>query len=230
MKLLDGSMTLTRADTGERPYSCSLCGKTSSRSDIIKTHFQRCSIRRGNPTGATHLSNAQSHSRRRNPKKQDSASSTGSAFSIASQSGSAFYANGSSATVLAGSTSNELSFLQFAARLFPCLVGTGDGTTVAPAMGPAVLGASPYESSERSVTPRTRGAASACTPEACGEGSAVQDMRWSKNARSPGMTDMGAWVGGRASQWSAAKGHDTRDNDAGYATREPIQVGGGTGR
>ena len=168
-------MTLTRADTRDYPYSCFLCGEAFSRSDTSKKHFQMCSIRRGNPTGATHLSNAQSQFRRRNPKKQDSASSTGSAFSIASQSGSAFYANGSSATVLAGSTSNELSFPQFAARLFPCLVGTGDGTTVAPAMGPAVLGASPYESSERSVTPRTRGAASACTPEACGEGSAVQD-------------------------------------------------------
>ncbi|PVH91382.1 hypothetical protein DM02DRAFT_705047 [Periconia macrospinosa] len=34
---------------------------TFSRSDILKRHFQKCSIRRGNPTGASHLQNAQSH-------------------------------------------------------------------------------------------------------------------------------------------------------------------------
>jgi len=38
-----------------------LCKDTFSRSDILKRHFQKCSIRRGNPTGASHLQNAQSH-------------------------------------------------------------------------------------------------------------------------------------------------------------------------
>ena len=38
-----------------------MCNDTFSRSDILKRHFQKCSIRRGNPTGATHLSNSQSH-------------------------------------------------------------------------------------------------------------------------------------------------------------------------
>ncbi|CAI6337106.1 unnamed protein product [Periconia digitata] len=47
--------------TGERPYQCHLCKDTFSRSDILKRHFQKCSIRRGNPTGASHLQNAQSH-------------------------------------------------------------------------------------------------------------------------------------------------------------------------
>lgn len=40
---------------------CFLCHDTFSRSDILKRHFQKCSIRRGNPTGASHLSHPQSH-------------------------------------------------------------------------------------------------------------------------------------------------------------------------
>ena len=35
---------------------CVLCRDTFSRSDILKRHFQKCSIRRGNPTGVSHLS------------------------------------------------------------------------------------------------------------------------------------------------------------------------------
>jgi Fungal specific transcription factor domain len=40
---------------------CILCKDTFSRSDILKRHFQKCSIRRGNPTGASHLSNPAAH-------------------------------------------------------------------------------------------------------------------------------------------------------------------------
>jgi hypothetical protein len=40
---------------------CFLCHDTFSRSDILKRHFQKCSIRRGNPTGASHLSHPHSH-------------------------------------------------------------------------------------------------------------------------------------------------------------------------
>ena len=47
----------------------------------MKRHFQKCSIRRGNPTGATHLSNSQSHLRKQGVKKPDGTSS-GSTFSI----------------------------------------------------------------------------------------------------------------------------------------------------
>ncbi|KAH6952356.1 hypothetical protein BKA56DRAFT_564465 [Ilyonectria sp. MPI-CAGE-AT-0026] len=47
--------------TGDRPYMCVLCRDTFSRSDILKRHFQKCSIRRGNPTGASHLSHPQAH-------------------------------------------------------------------------------------------------------------------------------------------------------------------------
>jgi hypothetical protein len=43
---------------------CVLCKDTFSRSDILKRHFQKCSIRRGNPTGATHLSHPQAHLKR----------------------------------------------------------------------------------------------------------------------------------------------------------------------
>jgi len=46
------------ADTGTRPYSCGLCRDTFSRSDILKRHFAKCSIRRGNPTGANHLTHS----------------------------------------------------------------------------------------------------------------------------------------------------------------------------
>ncbi|KAF3906328.1 hypothetical protein ABW20_dc0103682 [Dactylellina cionopaga] len=48
--------------TGDRPYQCPLCKDCFSRSDILKRHFQKCSIRRGNPTNATHLS--QTHAAR----------------------------------------------------------------------------------------------------------------------------------------------------------------------
>ncbi|KAI1852526.1 hypothetical protein JX265_012985 [Neoarthrinium moseri] len=47
--------------TGDRPYMCVLCRDTFSRSDILKRHFQKCSIRRGNPTGASHLSHPSAH-------------------------------------------------------------------------------------------------------------------------------------------------------------------------
>lgn len=69
-------------DTGDRPYMCVLCKDTFSRSDILKRHFQKCSLRRGNPTGATHLSHPQAHLKRSqaaaNPAKpvQDEVSST----------------------------------------------------------------------------------------------------------------------------------------------------------
>lgn len=46
---------------------CVLCRDTFSRSDILKRHFQKCSIRRGNPTGASHLSHAQAHLKKNQP-------------------------------------------------------------------------------------------------------------------------------------------------------------------
>ncbi|GJC86265.1 respiration factor 2 [Colletotrichum liriopes] len=41
--------------TGDRPYMFVLCRDTFSRSDILKKHFNKCSVRRGNPTGVSHL-------------------------------------------------------------------------------------------------------------------------------------------------------------------------------
>ncbi|KAI9678361.1 MAG: hypothetical protein M1817_006308 [Caeruleum heppii] len=61
--------------TGDRPYMCVLCRDTFSRSDILKRHFQKCSLRRGNPTGASHLSHAQAHVKKHNPGLQTSAGS-----------------------------------------------------------------------------------------------------------------------------------------------------------
>lgn len=62
--MLTTRLFLPSADTGDRPYMCVLCKDTFSRSDILKRHFQKCSIRRGNPTGATHLSHPQAHLKR----------------------------------------------------------------------------------------------------------------------------------------------------------------------
>ena len=40
---------------------CVLCRDTFSRSDILKRHFQKCSVRRGNPSGLSHLSSPAAH-------------------------------------------------------------------------------------------------------------------------------------------------------------------------
>lgn len=48
---------------------CVLCRDTFSRSDILKRHFQKCSIRRGNPTGASHLSHPGAHVKKNQPPK-----------------------------------------------------------------------------------------------------------------------------------------------------------------
>lgn len=61
--------------TGDRPYMCVLCRDTFSRSDILKRHFQKCSIRRGNPSGATHLSHAQAHLKKSHPGPHKSSNS-----------------------------------------------------------------------------------------------------------------------------------------------------------
>ncbi|OCT51066.1 C2H2 transcription factor [Cladophialophora carrionii] len=55
--------------TGDRPYMCVLCNDTFSRSDILKRHFQKCSVRRGNPTGASHLSNPAAHIKKHQQKQ-----------------------------------------------------------------------------------------------------------------------------------------------------------------
>ena len=52
-------------DTGVRPYSCGLCTDTFSRSDILKRHFQKCSSRRGNPTGQNHLAHSRANKKLR---------------------------------------------------------------------------------------------------------------------------------------------------------------------
>ncbi|KAL5354464.1 hypothetical protein ACLOAV_000553 [Pseudogymnoascus australis] len=62
--------------TGDRPYMCVLCRDTFSRSDILKRHFQKCSMRRGNPTGASHLSHAQAHLKKNKPAHKNTLPAT----------------------------------------------------------------------------------------------------------------------------------------------------------
>ncbi len=69
LALISPSLANKSSDTGDRPYMCVLCNDTFSRSDILKRHFQKCSVRRGNPTGASHLSNPAAHIKK-NQQKQ----------------------------------------------------------------------------------------------------------------------------------------------------------------
>lgn len=62
---------------------CVLCTDTFSRSDILKRHFQKCSIRRGNPTGASHLSNPAAHLKKSQAAAQKAAAAAASANAAA---------------------------------------------------------------------------------------------------------------------------------------------------
>ncbi|KAF6224765.1 hypothetical protein HO133_009959 [Letharia lupina] len=65
--------------TGVRPYTCGLCKDTFSRSDILKRHFQKCSVRRGNPSGESHLSHSRANkkSRQEDAARMESSTPTG---------------------------------------------------------------------------------------------------------------------------------------------------------
>lgn len=58
-------------DTGHRPYTCGLCMDNFSRSDILKRHFSKCSDRRGNPSGQSHLMHSRMHSNSNSRIKQE---------------------------------------------------------------------------------------------------------------------------------------------------------------
>jgi hypothetical protein len=60
----EANQTLFPLDTGERPYVCILCSDRFTRTDILKRHFEKCAIRRGNPTGASHLSPPQAYAKK----------------------------------------------------------------------------------------------------------------------------------------------------------------------
>ncbi|KAI9821245.1 MAG: hypothetical protein M1827_003980 [Pycnora praestabilis] len=89
--------------TGDRPYMCVLCKDTFSRSDILKRHFQKCSLRRGNPTGASHLSHSQAHLKKSHPGPHKPSSSTpeNSDF-VGSINGQSNYVDGSFNPTLSG--------------------------------------------------------------------------------------------------------------------------------
>ena len=74
-------------DTGDRPYMCVLCTDTFSRSDILKRHFQKCSVRRGNPTGASHLSNPAAHLKKSQAAAQKAAAAAAQASAAQSPAG-----------------------------------------------------------------------------------------------------------------------------------------------
>ncbi|KKY19205.1 putative c2h2 transcription factor [Phaeomoniella chlamydospora] len=73
--------------TGDRPYMCVLCKDTFSRSDILKRHFQKCSVRRGNPTGASHLSNPAAHVKKHQAAQRKAAAEVAAAAAVAGNSG-----------------------------------------------------------------------------------------------------------------------------------------------
>ncbi|KAI9804492.1 MAG: hypothetical protein M1825_001391 [Sarcosagium campestre] len=62
--------------TGDRPYMCALCKEDFSRSDILKRHFAKCSLRRGNPDGVGHLTHAQPHLKKNGSTSQMSSNTT----------------------------------------------------------------------------------------------------------------------------------------------------------
>ncbi|KAK4243258.1 hypothetical protein C7999DRAFT_18373 [Corynascus novoguineensis] len=47
--------------TGKKSYMCVLYKSPFARSDVLKRHFKKCASTRGNPTGATHLSNLEAY-------------------------------------------------------------------------------------------------------------------------------------------------------------------------
>ena len=60
-------------DTGVRPYICGLCNDSFSRSDILKRHFNKCSARRGNPTGQSHLTHSRASKLKEKQEQQEAA-------------------------------------------------------------------------------------------------------------------------------------------------------------
>lgn len=82
-------------DTGVRPYTCGLCRDTFSRSDILKRHFQKCSARRGNPTGENHLSHSRAN-KKAEQQKEASSKEHEATPTDSSQPPSAYSTNGAS--------------------------------------------------------------------------------------------------------------------------------------
>lgn len=115
---------------------CHLCKDTFSRSDILKRHFQKCSLRRGNPTGANHLA----HQRNR--------TNTGNRLSISNQEGPIGLAgmpdvNGANNTYNAnvvGSSPNVNGDLSARSSRANSLIGTGNMSHRTSLNGLGILG------------------------------------------------------------------------------------------
>jgi len=75
--------------TGIRPYECGLCGDNFSRSDILKRHFAKCSARRGNPLGVTHLTLTHAQQKARAAEKEREKAAAAAAAAGAGSNGGA---------------------------------------------------------------------------------------------------------------------------------------------
>lgn len=116
---------------------CHLCKDTFSRSDILKRHFQKCSLRRGNPTGANHLA----HQRRN--------TNNGSRLSISQQDGPIGLAgmpdvnganNSYNANVVGSSPNNVNGDLSARSSRANSLIGTGTLSQRTSLAGLGILG------------------------------------------------------------------------------------------
>ena len=67
--------------SGSRPYTCGLCGDSFARSDILKRHFAKCAVRRGNPQNLGHLD-----ATKKNRDRMADAQRTGAAAGVTSMS------------------------------------------------------------------------------------------------------------------------------------------------
>ena len=77
-----------------RPYTCGLCRDTFSRSDILKRHFQKCSVRRGNPSGESHLSHSRANKKAKAEEEEASSTENTATPTDQSQPSSAFTSSG----------------------------------------------------------------------------------------------------------------------------------------
>lgn len=89
---------------------CVLCRDTFSRSDILKRHFQKCSVRRGNPAGLSHLSSPAAHLKK---SQAASAKAGGDPGSTASTPTTANMANGGFPSTAMGSNNLPSSSASF---------------------------------------------------------------------------------------------------------------------
>ncbi len=108
-----------------------LCNDTFSRSDILKRHFQKCSVRRGNPTGASHLSSPAAH------LKKSQAAAVKAAQNASAAAGGT---NSGSSTPVSGTMPTGPFTSSMAASNVPATAGAPQPPSMAYSMNPAPQG------------------------------------------------------------------------------------------